>query len=343
MNRTVIDCGRLIYRREAHIYLAEELRFPKYYGRNLDALSDCLSEYSGLIVFKNADVPDSGDGYFRRILNVFSDAEAENPNLSCVKFGGELPQKNPYHENLERAEFVMTRACTGSCKHCSEAGSDTKQNLDGEAAARALLRAAAVYDLKSVMAFGGEPLLRAEDVAKIMRAAKNAGVESRQIITNGCFTRDEDRLKRTARLLMRSGVNCVLLSADAFHQETLPLDSVKLFAEEILGLGITIKLNPAWLVSREDNNQYNLKTREILSELKALGVPEASGNIIFPEGNAKKYLGEYFNGENIAKNPYVQDPENVKAISLDPDGTLYGESVSERDILDIIGGYQPKK
>jgi len=40
----VIDCGRLTGKQEAHRYLAEVFSFPDYYGGNLDALYDCLSE-----------------------------------------------------------------------------------------------------------------------------------------------------------------------------------------------------------------------------------------------------------------------------------------------------------
>lgn len=39
-----LDGRRMTDRGQAHDYLAEMLRFPGYYGRNLDALYDLLSE-----------------------------------------------------------------------------------------------------------------------------------------------------------------------------------------------------------------------------------------------------------------------------------------------------------
>ena len=91
-----------------------------------------------------------------------------------------------------------------------------------------------------------------------------------------------------------SGVNALLLSVDAFHQETIPLDTVMFFAECAVDSGIPIKLQPAWLVSPGDQNPYNEKTKEIIQAFDALHIPLNQGNVIFPSGNALKYLREYF-------------------------------------------------
>ena len=90
------------------------------------------------------------------------------------------------------------------------------------------------------------------------------------------------------------GVNDLLLSVDAFHQESIPLETVKIFATEIKKRNIPIRLQPAWLVSREDDNEYNKKTREVLDSFKNLQIVVSEGNVIFPEGNALKYFSEYF-------------------------------------------------
>ena len=65
-------------------------------------------------------------------------------------------------------------------------------------------------------------------------------------------------------MLTESGVNCILLSVDAFHQETIPIHYVKDFAQAILKEGIPIKAHPAWLVSSKDRNPYNLQTLRIV-------------------------------------------------------------------------------
>lgn len=83
MKRIVLDCEKLLHRREAHEYLYEALGLPEYYGRNLDALSDCLSEMSDTeIVLQEGELLRKTAGYGRRILTVFEDSAARNPTLS---------------------------------------------------------------------------------------------------------------------------------------------------------------------------------------------------------------------------------------------------------------------
>ena len=97
-----------------------------------------------------------------------------------------------------------------------------------------------------------------------MMAAKDSEVPRRQVITNGYFSKNAEKIREVAERLATCGVNDLLLSVDAFHQETIPLDVVKAFATEAKKCGIPIRLQPAWLVSATDDNLYNRKTREIL-------------------------------------------------------------------------------
>ena len=60
-----------------HAILARELSFPPYYGHNLDALHDCLTDLSAdtAIILAEADKADP------RLTDVLRDAEEENPHL----------------------------------------------------------------------------------------------------------------------------------------------------------------------------------------------------------------------------------------------------------------------
>jgi len=127
---------------------------------------------------------------------------------------------------------------------------------------------------------------------------------------------------------------------DAFHQETIPLDVVKQFALETKKNGIPVRLQPAWLLSASDGSPYNVKTREILGSFADLELPVGEGNVIFPEGNALKYLSEYFMDE-LPENPYKDEPCDVRCVSFEPNGNVLGGNVYKQDIMNILRDYTP--
>jgi len=248
---------------------------------------------------------------------------------------------NQYFKNLNKIEFVVTYACTGRCKHCSE-GDHTNcgEHIDPQIAVDAVRKIAAEYDIQTVMTFGGEPLLYTDAVYAIMTAANELNIPKRQVITNGYFSKNAEKISEVAEQLAVCGVNDLLLSVDAFHQETIPLDAVKQFATEAKKCGIPIRLQPAWLVSATNGNPYNRKTREILDSFADMGISANEGNIIFPEGNALKYLAEYFT-DSLPENPYVEDPRDVRCVSFEPNGNVLGGNVYRNDIMEIIKDYAP--
>ena len=68
--------GNLI-KKEGHDYLKEVLNFPEYYGKNLDALYDCLCE----IGVKTEIILINGEDVSSDIIDTFADAASENENL----------------------------------------------------------------------------------------------------------------------------------------------------------------------------------------------------------------------------------------------------------------------
>lgn len=249
---------------------------------------------------------------------------------------------NEYVKNLNRIEFVITMACTGKCRHCSE-GEHTNctGHIETDVAVVAIRDVCENYKIESLMTFGGEPLLYPEVVCAIHRTAMEMGIPKRDLITNGFFSKDSNRIKEVVKKLEESGVCQILLSVDAFHQETIPLAPVKIFAECVTKSKIRIKLSPAWLVSEDDNNPYNLRTREIIKEFEYLNIPVGSGNVIFPSGNALKYLREYFDKNVECSNPYDENPKDIRTISFSSNGDVLDGNIYKKGILDILNEYQP--
>ncbi len=82
-----LDCAQMTDRESAHEYIAKTLEFPDYYGKNLDALFDCLTDMGECsIVFTNLDALEMLGDYSGALLAVFEEAEQVNEDLDLVYY-----------------------------------------------------------------------------------------------------------------------------------------------------------------------------------------------------------------------------------------------------------------
>ena len=82
--RLALNARRMTTREEAHAHMQARLRLPQWYGKNLDALNDCLGEINTptRIIVRNAPkLKVSLGDYGTKILDVLERAAEENPNL----------------------------------------------------------------------------------------------------------------------------------------------------------------------------------------------------------------------------------------------------------------------
>ena len=64
----VLDASRMTDKETSHEYLKEVLGLPEYYGKNLDALHDCLEEMTDVeIVVENEE---NAGNYYRYVARV---------------------------------------------------------------------------------------------------------------------------------------------------------------------------------------------------------------------------------------------------------------------------------
>ena len=77
-----IDCGGIATKRELHELIAESLCFPDWYGHNLDALMDCLTDLEDVAVTLTRweNLPFETECFWR----VFRQAAEENPDLTVM-------------------------------------------------------------------------------------------------------------------------------------------------------------------------------------------------------------------------------------------------------------------
>ena len=83
MKSVIIDAKKMLEKENMHEYFAKKFDLPEYYGRNLDALFDCLCEINEptLIKLKNENALDSATK--ESLIQLFRDVCSEN---ALVKF-----------------------------------------------------------------------------------------------------------------------------------------------------------------------------------------------------------------------------------------------------------------
>ncbi len=77
MEIIIIDGRRMTSIEETHHYLARTLRLPDYYGKNLDALHDCLTDLGRnvwIVLINGDDMDQSLPGYAEKLRRVFTES-----------------------------------------------------------------------------------------------------------------------------------------------------------------------------------------------------------------------------------------------------------------------------
>lgn len=88
MKQITLNGKKMTDKDTAHIYIASKLGFPDYYGKNLDALADCVSEccLDKCIRFSHFEEAEENLGeYAESLVEVFTDIAEDNPRIRFRK------------------------------------------------------------------------------------------------------------------------------------------------------------------------------------------------------------------------------------------------------------------
>lgn len=86
MKKAAIDFTNCKYTRELHQQIQKALNFPDYYGKNLDALWDCLNrdcDVDFVTIIGSKSVPADLKPMINRILNIFEKNKRYWANGDC--------------------------------------------------------------------------------------------------------------------------------------------------------------------------------------------------------------------------------------------------------------------
>lgn len=84
MVHIILDGEKMEHKEGVHAYLKSKLNLKEYYGSNLDALWDALSNYNHPIkidLIHHASMLKYLGNYGTSLTKVFEDAAKENPNI----------------------------------------------------------------------------------------------------------------------------------------------------------------------------------------------------------------------------------------------------------------------
>ena len=111
--KVILDAGKIEEKGKSHEYLKEMLQLPEHYGKNLDALHDCLTEMDNTeILWDNIE---HAGIYFRRVYLVFQRACVENPGISMRTFEGKKIAVLSDTHGLLRPEVIeILHDCDGA-------------------------------------------------------------------------------------------------------------------------------------------------------------------------------------------------------------------------------------
>lgn len=82
--KLILDGEQILDRESLHKHMETVLQFPEWYGGNLDALHDCLTELMeelDICVLHMESLERHLGDYAGKLLQVLRDAEAANPNI----------------------------------------------------------------------------------------------------------------------------------------------------------------------------------------------------------------------------------------------------------------------
>lgn len=227
-------------------------------------------------------------------------------------------------DKISLLTVAVTYRCNSGCRHCQIPTPPSSGCVDPTLFKR-LLKSLVNKGLKQVCLWGGEPLLEREVVFELLLTCKDLGVKS-IVITNGFWGKDKGIADEIAAGLAKNGLDSLHISADPFHQECIPLESVKQALISSVDAGIPeVEWVGKYPGGMESENPFNEKMRKIEDEMgKIPGVKKSmfssplqvvGRTAVDPE--IHRFIS--FSDEAPAKCPVIPP---ISRLGIDPDGNL---------------------
>lgn len=183
--------------------------------------------------------------------------------------------------------------------------------------------------LQSAGAHGGEPFLHFELLKHIMEQARELKVPRRWVITNGFWATTEATAQRRLAELKEAGLTNITFSVDSFHQEYIPLETVRNGLEAATAVGFDkVNVDSYYLGNPESDSHLNVSTRDALASLSDLDGIEFHSWQADCEGRGAE-LAEYIESKEAPPTGKCRLPfwiggdlKNPEAVEIDWEGNV---------------------
>lgn len=124
--------------------------------------------------------------------------------------------------------IIVTYKCSAACMHCCYASSPKRcGNYMTKTQADNIFKTLREMGCYSVHIGGGEPFMDFDKLLDVCISAQENGVDVDYIETNASWVTTEERTCRFLNQLLNTGVSCLLISLDPFHNEFVPYEKVR--------------------------------------------------------------------------------------------------------------------
>ncbi len=170
--------------------------------------------------------------------------------------------------------FNLTYDCSLRCPHCfyyPQAGS--RGWLTTQRVREIIESMRDTASVKELHFTGGEPFLDFELLLEMVSLAKELGARRITCSTNCYWATDLDAARQRLSRLKQAGLTWFLISADAFHQDEVPLENVRIAAQVRVELGLqgNDNLSVVAMIDPDYQHPFNTRTREIVDQIHGWG------------------------------------------------------------------------
>ncbi|ATW26811.1 radical SAM protein [Candidatus Formimonas warabiya] len=220
--------------------------------------------------------------------------------------------------------LLVTEKCNIPCRHCLLGHKDLMKSgkdmplKDAISYVNQMAEISAAEKMGFFVRFsGGEPLLRYPEILEVIRYARQKGAREIGSMSNGFWGKDFESARRLAGELKEAGLSSLCFSFDDFHQEHIPISTVRKAIQACCETGLSYQIK--CVVTK--------KTRRLPDVLADLGDLLLNRSVVvqeipcYPEGSASTMLspGDLFYESGIPGQPC---PTGLMLAVL-PDGTTF--------------------